>query len=71
MAGLILIFFLFTFFLAIKNPSFFVLFYLLASTKFLGFFDIEYYFVLGGFGLGMPLLNVITLISVFFAKKKL
>ncbi len=70
MIGLIVLYFLFTFFLAINKPSFFVIFYLLNSTKFLGFFDVEYYFVLGGIGLAMPLLNVITIISFFFTRKR-
>ena len=59
-------FLLISFFLALKKPIYFVIFYLLASTKFLGFFDVEYYFVIGGVGLGMPMLNITTFIASFF-----
>lgn len=55
-----------SFVLALKNPTYFVLFYLIASTRFLGFFDIEYFFVLGGIALGLPMLNIITFTASFF-----
>ncbi len=55
-----------SFILAIKSPTYFVAFYLLVSTRFLGFFDIEYYFVIGGNSLGMPMLNIIAFIASFF-----
>ena len=38
----------------------------MVSTKFLGFIDIEHYFVIGGVGLGVPMLNVATFIATFF-----
>ena len=66
MIVLFIFFIVSSFVLALKNPTYFVLFYLIASTKFLGFFDIEYYFVLGGIGLGMPMLNIITITASFF-----
>jgi O-antigen ligase len=55
--------------LALRKPTYFVIFYLLATTRFLGFFDVEYYFVIGGVGLGMPMLNIITLLASFFRVK--
>lgn len=66
MIVLFIFFLLVSFFLALKKPTYFVIFYLLASTKFLGFFDIEYYFVIGGVGLGMPMLNITTFVASFF-----
>lgn len=67
---MIVIFLLFlslSFLLAIKKPTYYVIFYLLANTKFLGFFDISEAFIIGGTGLGFPMLNIITIITVFFS----
>lgn len=62
-----LIFLVLSFLLAIKKPTYFVVFYLLSSTKFLGFFDITSTFVIAGTGLAFPMLNIITLFAVFFS----
>lgn len=67
MIVIFLIFLIFSFLLAIKKPTYYVIFYLLANTKFLGFFDISETFVIGGNGLGFPMLNIITIIAVFFS----
>lgn len=64
---LFITFLLLSFVLAIKNPTYYVVFYLLANTKFLGFFDISDTFIIGGVGLAFPLLNIITIIAIFFS----
>ncbi|MAC83453.1 MAG: hypothetical protein CL624_04895 [Arcobacter sp.] len=51
--------------LAIFKPTYFVIFYILSATKFLGFFDIGV-FVFGGTDLGFPILNLIALVSIIF-----
>ena len=56
-------------FLAIKKPTYFIIWYLFSTTKFLGFFDLEYYFVIAGLGLGIPVLNLISFAFAFYAKK--
>lgn len=53
--------------LALKKPSIFVVFYILASTKFLGFFSLGV-FVFGGTDLGFFSLNIITLVAAFTSK---
>jgi len=52
--------------LSISCPRYFVVFYILATTKFLGFFDPEAAFVFQGLGLGMPSLNLIVFVVVLF-----
>ncbi len=54
--------------LAVRNPTFFLLFYILATTKFLGFIDPSS-FVIGGLEIGYFGLNIIAIFSVFFHKK--
>ena len=68
MIGVIILFYLLSIILALRKPTWFVVFYLLASTKFLGFFDIEFFFTIGGRGIGFPMLNLTTFISAFFVK---
>lgn len=53
--------------LAVKSPSYFLLFYILASTKFLGFIDPSS-FIVGGAEIGYFGLNIIAIFSVFFKK---
>tara|TARA_R110002167_G_scaffold360062_2_gene577446 strand:+ start:21838 stop:23088 length:1251 start_codon:yes stop_codon:yes gene_type:complete len=55
--------------LSISYPRHFVSFYILATTKFLGFFDPEAAFVFQGLGLGMPSLNIIVFTVVLFRGK--
>ena len=54
--------------LALKKPTFFVIFYLLVSSKFLGFFDVEGVFVFGGIGVGTPTINIIALFTGLFSR---
>jgi hypothetical protein len=54
-------------FLAIYKPNAFFIYYLLASTKFLGFLD-PGSFIIGGIELGYFGLNIIALFSIFFKK---
>ncbi|NRB37441.1 MAG: O-antigen ligase family protein [Pseudomonadales bacterium] len=67
---LFFIFLLFSLFLALKRPSYFTVFYILASSKFLGFVDIESLFVFGGTGLGGPSLNAVTLVAALSSKNR-
>lgn len=57
-----------TLYLALKKPTYSVLFYIVASTKFLGFFDMGL-FVIGGIDFGFFSINIIILLSAFFSKK--
>lgn len=50
--------------LAITKPTYFIIFYLLATTKFLGFIDIDS-ILINNYALGFFLLNIITLVSIF------
>ncbi len=54
--------------LAVKNPNYFLLFYILATTKFLGFIDPSS-FVVGGVEVGYFGLNMIAIFSIFFQKR--
>ena len=54
--------------LAVKNPNYFLLFYILATTKFLGFVDPSS-FVVGGVEIGYFGLNIIAIFGVLFQKK--
>ena len=68
--SMIVLFFLFILFsltLAINKPTYFVIFYLLSSTRFLGFFDLDYYFIFFDIKIGMTILNIIALLSIFNA----
>jgi hypothetical protein len=56
-------------YLAFRRPTYFVVYYLLVSTKMLGFFDVEEAFVIGGLGLGFFSLNIITLIVSLLNKR--
>jgi hypothetical protein len=57
---LIFVFYIvFAFFLAILSPKHFVAFYILSTTKFLGFFDPETLFTFQGIGLGGPTLHIV------------
>ncbi|GAA3619055.1 O-antigen ligase family protein [Flavivirga jejuensis] len=53
--------------LAVKHPNYFLVYYLLATTKFLGFIDPSS-FIIGGVEIGYFGLNIIAIISVFFQK---
>lgn len=55
-------------FFAVNNPNHFLLFYVLASTKFLGFLDPSS-FIIGGIEIGYFGLNIIAVFSVFFKKQ--
>lgn len=57
----------FAFLLAANKPNLFLLFYLIASTKFLGFID-PATFIVGGIEVGYFGLNLIAIIGVFFKK---
>lgn len=67
MIVVILAFFGLSFLLAANRPSSFVIFYVLASTKFLGFVD-PAQFIVGGIELGYFVLNIIAIFSIFFKK---
>ena len=60
----LLFFLLFSFFLAIKKPTYFVVLYLLVSTRFLGFLNIDL-ILINGYSVGFLLLNVISFIGTF------
>jgi O-antigen ligase len=64
------LFFLSSFYLALARPSNFLIFYVLASTKFLGYFDLGI-FVFNGFDVGFVSLNLATLFAAFFKKRPL
>lgn len=50
-------------------PKYALAFYVLFSTKFLGFFDAETTFVFGGIGIATPVLNLILLLNIFLKKQ--
>jgi len=52
-------------FLSIKKPKYFIIYYILASTKFLGFIDPSS-FIINGVEIGYFGLNLITILSLFF-----
>ena len=64
MIVLLIIFWLLGLFLSIKSPTYFVVYFILASTKFLGFIDPST-FIVNGIELGYFGLNLITLIGAF------
>ncbi len=64
----LILFYIIALILAVKNPNYFLLFYILATTKFLGFID-PASFVVGGVEIGYFGLNLIAIFSVFFHKK--
>ncbi len=68
MTLILILFLIISFLLALLKPTHFVIFYILASTKFLGFFDIEYLFVFSGIGIGFPAFNTVALICSFLGK---
>jgi len=61
------VFLLLGLFLSVKNPKYFVIYYILASTKFLGFIDPSS-FIIGGVEIGYFGLNIITILGIFFHK---
>ncbi len=63
-----IVFLLLGLFLSIKKPRYFVIYYILASTKFLGFIDPSS-FIIGGVEIGYFGLNLITILSIFFNDK--
>jgi hypothetical protein len=67
MIVILLGFYGFAFLLAANRPNSFVLFYLLASTKFLGFVD-PASFIVGGIEVGYFGLNLVALFGIFFKK---
>lgn len=64
---LLLGFYAFAFLLAANKPNAFIVLYLLASTKFLGFLD-PAEFIVGGIEVGYFGLNLIALLGIFFKK---
>jgi O-antigen ligase len=54
--------------LCVFYPKYAFAFYVLNSTKFLGFFDSEAFFVINGIGLAFPAINSIFLLSIVFKK---
>ncbi len=54
--------------LSIKYPSYFILYYILASTKFLGFIDPSS-FIVSGIEIGYFGLNLLTIVSLFFKRR--
>lgn len=67
MIVLLLGFYGFAFLLAANRPMSFVLFYILASTKFLGYVD-PATFIVGGIEVGYFGLNLVALFGIFFKK---
>lgn len=67
MIVMLLGFYGFAFLLAANKPMHFVLFYILASTKFLGFID-PARFIVGGIEVGYFGLNLVALFGIFFKK---
>ena len=67
MIVLLLGFYGFAFLLAANRPMQFVIFYILASTKFLGYVD-PATFIVGGIEVGYFGLNIVALFGVFFKK---
>jgi hypothetical protein len=70
MIFLFILYLLLALWLAFFYPKTFFTFYILASTKFLGFFDAEALFVFNGLGLGTPGLHL-TLVLVLILKAKI
>ena len=67
MIVLLLGFYGFAFLLAANRPMQFVLFYILASTKFFGYID-PATFIVGGIEVGYFGLNLVALFAIFFKK---
>lgn len=67
MIVLLLAFYGFAFLLAANRPMAFVVFYILASTKFLGYVD-PATFILGGIEVGYFGLNLVAVFGIFFKK---
>ena len=67
MLVLLLGFYGFAFLMAANKPNYFLMFYLLASTKFLGFLD-PATFIVGGIEVGYFGLNLVALFGIFFKK---
>ena len=71
MIVLFITYILIAFFLACRKPASFFTFYILTSTKFLGFFDPESIFIFGGLGIATPALNLVVLVAlILFGKLK-
>lgn len=68
MIAVLLGFYVAAFMLGIKNPTAFVIYYILASTKFLGFVDPSS-FILGGVEIGYFGLNLIAILCAFLTNK--
>lgn len=68
MIALLLGFYIGALVLGIKNPTAFVVYYILASTKFLGFIDPSS-FILGGVEIGYFGLNLIAILCAFLTNK--
>ncbi|OEK07760.1 hypothetical protein A8C32_14810 [Flavivirga aquatica] len=68
MIFVLILFFSLALILALGYPSYFLVFYILATTKFLGFID-PASFIIGSIEIGYFGLNTIAIISVFFQKK--
>lgn len=65
----LIIFLLLAFYLAIQKPTAFIIFYVLTSTKFLGFFDISI-FIINGIDAGFFLLNIIAFFTAFVTRSR-
>ncbi|MDA9803132.1 hypothetical protein N9B77_00225 [Flavobacteriaceae bacterium] len=69
MIVLFITYILIAFFLACRKPTSFFTFYILISTKFLGFFDPESIFIIGGLGIATPVLNLVVLVALILYGK--
>jgi len=56
------------FYFGVKNPTYFIIYYVLASTKFLGFLDPST-FIIAGLEIGYFGLNIIGVVCIFFQKE--
>ncbi len=68
MIVLLLVFYVLALYLAVRSPHHFVIYYILATTKFLGFLD-PATFIVGGIELGYFGLNCIAIFGTFFKKQ--
>ncbi len=68
MIVLLALFYTIAIYLGVRKPSYYVIYYILASTKFLGFVD-PGSFIIGGIEIGYFGLNLITVFSLFFYRQ--
>ncbi len=65
--AILIVILLLAFYLGLKKPTYLVLLYIAASTKFFGFFDMGL-FIVNGTDLGFFSLNIVVMITVFLTK---